>query len=149
MSRVGFYGKDQSEAQNSKTGPDWPILPSKDLFFWATPLPEVILPSLRGAWRDHCFRAPFSWFLHVPGPESLKSPLPAVFYWNVKGKTRKERKNTASFVASLGAGVQPRSNVQLFMPVSGLEKPLFSQFFLGFGVSFGEEKPFVISNASF
>ena len=30
MSRVGFYGKDQSEAR--KTGPDWPILPCEDLF---------------------------------------------------------------------------------------------------------------------
>ena len=58
-----------------------------------------------------------------------RSPLHAVFYWNVKGKSRKKRKNTASFVASLGAGVQPRSTVQLFMPVSGVEKPPFSQFF--------------------
>ena len=32
-------------------------------------------------------------------------------------------------MASLGAGVQPRSTVQLFMPVSGVEKPPFSQFF--------------------
>ena len=70
------------------------------------------------------------------------------FYWNVKGKTRKKRKNTASFVASLGAGVQPRSTLQPFMPISGVEKPPFSQFFLGFGMSFGEEKPFVTSNAN-
>ena len=68
-----------------------------------------------------------------------RSPLHADFYWNVKGKSRKKRKNTASFVASLGAGVQPRSTVQLFMPVSGVEKPPFSQFFLCFGVSFGQE----------
>ena len=34
MSRVGFYGKDQTEAR--KTGPDWPILPSKDLFLGNT-----------------------------------------------------------------------------------------------------------------
>ena len=59
------------------------------------------------------------------------------------------RKNTASFVASLGAAVQPQSTVQFFMPASGVEKPPFSQFFLGFGVSFGEEKLFVNSNASF
>ena len=56
MSRVGFYGKDQSEAR--KTGPDWPILPCKDLFLGNTTsgsdiallkraisLPEAILPS--------------------------------------------------------------------------------------------------------
>ena len=59
------------------------------------------------------------------------------------------RKNTASFVASLGAGVQPRSTVHLIMPVSSVKKLPFSQFFLGFGVSFGEKKPFVTSNASF
>ena len=35
------------------------------------------------------------------------------------------------------------------MPVSGVEKTPVWQFFLGFGVSFGEEKPFVNSNASF
>ena len=29
------------------------------------------------------------------------------------------------------------------MPVSGVEKRPFSQSFLGFGASFGEEKPFV------
>ena len=61
-------------------------------------------------------------------------PLHAVFYWNVEGKTRKKQKNTASFVASLGAGVQPRSTVQLFMPVCAVEKTPFGQFFLGFGV---------------
>ena len=30
------------------------------------------------------------------------SPLHAVFHWNVKGKTRKKRKNTASFIWRLG-----------------------------------------------
>ena len=34
MSRVGFYGKDPSEAR--KTGLDWPKLPSKDLFLGNT-----------------------------------------------------------------------------------------------------------------
>ena len=29
-------------------------------------------PALRGAWRDHCFPEPFSWFLHETGLESLK-----------------------------------------------------------------------------
>ena len=45
-------------------------------------------------------------------------------------------------MASLGAGEQPRSAVQPFMLVSGAEKRSFSQCFLGFGVSFGEEKAF-------
>ena len=78
-----------------------------------------------------------------------RSSLHADFHWNVKGKARKQRKNTASFVASLGAGVQPRSTLQLSMPVIDVEKRPSSQCFLGFGVSYGEEKPFVTSNASF
>ena len=89
--------------------------------------------GLRGAWRDHCFPEPFSWFLHETGLESLKITSARSFYWNVKGKTRKKRKNTASFAASLGAGVQPRSTVQLFMPVSGVEKRRFGSFFLASG----------------
>ena len=52
-------------------------------------------------------------------------------------------------MASLGAGVQPQSTVQLVMPVSDVEKRPFSQFFLDFGVLFGEEKPLVTSNISF
>ena len=46
-------------------------------------------------------------------------------------------------------GVQPQSTVQLFMPRQRCRKRSFSQFFLGFGLSFGEEKPFVTSNAGF
>ena len=89
---------------------------------------------LRGAWRDHCFPEPFSWFLHETGLESLKISSAGCFYWNVEGKTRKKQKNTASFVASLGAGVQPRSTVQLFMPVSGVEKKRrFGSIFLAPG----------------
>ena len=98
--------------------------------------------TLRGAWRDQCFPEPFSWFLHEPGKgkgnyltsvakqvlKVWRLLLHAVFYWNVEGKTRKKRKNTASFVASLGAGVQPRSTVQLFMLVSGVEKRRFGSF---------------------
>ena len=104
---------------------------------------------LRGAWRDHCFPEPFSWFLHETGLESLKITSARCFLLLCRRKDSKKRKNTAGFMASLGAGVQPRSTVQLFMPVSGVEKTPFWQFFLGFGVSFGEEMPFVNSNASF
>ena len=86
--------------------------------------------SLFSAWRDSCFPEPHSCFLHETGLESLNiASARCFFYWNVKGKTRKKRKNTDSSVASLGAGVQPRSTVQLFMPVSGVEKPPFRSFF--------------------
>ena len=37
-------------------------------------------------------------------------------------------------MASLGAGVQPQSTVQLFMPVNGVEKRPFLQFFSALGV---------------
>ena len=58
-------------------------------------------------------------------------------------------KEYRQFVASLGTGVQPRSTVQLFMPVSGVEKRPFLQFFSRLWVSLGKEKPSVTSNASF
>ena len=39
----------------------------------ASPFPNLsCLVSLRGAWRDQCFPAPFSCFLHETGLESLK-----------------------------------------------------------------------------
>ena len=37
-------------------------------------------------------------------------------------------------MASLGAGVQPRSIIQLFMPVSGVETAVFAVFFPALGV---------------
>ena len=60
--------------------------------------------------------------------QALKSPLHTVFNWNAKGETRKKPKNTASFVASFRGGVQPRTTVQLFMPVSDVDKRPSSQF---------------------
>ena len=89
---------------------------------------------LRGAWRDHCFPGPFSWFLHETGLESLKiTSARCFFYWNVKGKTRKKRKNTASFVASLGAGVQ-RDRPYDFSCLSAVSKNhRFRSFFSAMG----------------
>ena len=73
--------------------------------------------------------------------KTWRSPPHAVFHWNVQGKTRKRRKNTASLTASLDTGVQPRLTVQLFMPVSDVVKRSSSQFFSRLWVSFGEQKP--------
>ena len=70
-------------------------------------------------------------FPHFYTNQALKvcrSPLHAIVHWNVEGKTRKKRKNTVSFMASLGAGAQPRSTALHFMAV---EKRPSSQFFLG------------------
>ena len=72
-----------------------------------------------------------------------RSPLHAVFHWNVKGKTRKNRKNTAGFVAS------SRDRPYNLSCLSAVSKNGRFCIFLGFGVSFGGEKPFVTSNASF
>ena len=128
-----------------------PALSTEWLAGWHIPVYYDVcaLPLLRGAWRDRCFPEPFSWFLHEKGLESLKITSALCFLLKCRRKDSKKRKNTASFVASLGAGVQPRSTVQLFMPVSGVEKTPFWQFFLWFGVSLGESKPFVNSNDSF
>ena len=70
----------------------------------------------RGAWRDHCFPERFPWFLHETGLESLNTEdhLCTLFFIEMSGKTRKKRRNTASFGASLGAGVQPRSTILLY-----------------------------------
>ena len=70
---------------------------------------------------------------------------------NVKGKTRKnERIPPVSCRRWALAYSRDQPWIYDFsMPVSGVEKPPFLQFSLGFGVSFGEEKPFVVGNASF
>ena len=75
----------------------------------------------------------FFFFYTKQALKTLRTPLHAVFYWNVKGKTRKKLKNTDSFVASLGAGVQPRSTVQRSYLSAVSKNRRFSSFFLGFG----------------
>ena len=58
-----------------------------------------------------------------------------------KERLEKTRKNIASFVASLGAGVQPRSTVQLqvLMPVAVLKNGRFRSFFSALGVIWREK----------
>ena len=89
--------------------------------------------NLRGAWRDLCFPAPFSWFLQETGLESLKITSARCFSLKCQRKDSKKAKEHRQFVASLGASVQPRSTV-LFMPVSDVENGRLRSFFLGFGV---------------
>ena len=66
---------------------------------------------------------------HETGLESLKNTSARCFLLKCQRKTRKKRKGTASFVASLGAGILPRSTIQLFMLVSGVAKPPFCAVF--------------------
>ena len=106
-----------------------------------------LMSSLRGAWRDHSL-SHFPDFYTKQALKVWRSPLHTVFYWNVKGKTRKKRKNTASFMASLGTGVQPRSTVQLFMPVSRCRKTAVLAVFSRLWGVIWRGKLFVTSNAS-
>ena len=83
----------------------------------------TLLENLRGAWRSHCFPAPFSWFSLKTGLKDLKITSSSCFSLKCQRKdTKNAKKNTASFVASLGTDVQPRSTVQFFMAVSNAEK---------------------------
>ena len=45
---------------------------------------------LRGAWRDHCFPEPFSWFLHETGLESLKITSAGCFLSKCQRKDSKK-----------------------------------------------------------
>ena len=52
---------------------------------------------LRGVWREHCFPAPFSWFLHETGLESLKiyfNTSARCFSLKCQRKTSKKSKRT-------------------------------------------------------
>ena len=74
--------------------------------------------------------------LHETGLQSLKTTSARCFFLlKCQRKDSNKAKEQRHFRGVLGAGVQPRSTIQLFMPVSGVEKPPFSQFCLAFGVS--------------
>ena len=59
---------------------------------------------LRGAWRDHCFPEPFSWFLHETGLESLKiTPARCSFFLlKCQRKDSKKVKEHRQFRGVLG-----------------------------------------------
>ena len=52
---------------------------------------------LRGAWRDHCFPAPFSWFLYETGLGSLKITSACCFSLKCQRKDSKEAKEHRQF----------------------------------------------------
>ena len=58
--------------------------------------------SLRGAWVYRCFPAPFSWFLHVLGLESLKNTSALCFSFKCQRKDSKEGKQHHAFRGVLG-----------------------------------------------
>ena len=57
---------------------------------------------LRGAWRDHCFPVPFSWFLHETGLESLKITSARCFSLKYQRKDSKKAKEDRQFRGVLG-----------------------------------------------
>ena len=57
---------------------------------------------LRGAWRDHCFPEPFSWFLHETGLESLKITSARCFLLKCQRKVSKKAKEHHRFRGVLG-----------------------------------------------
>ena len=57
---------------------------------------------LRGAWRDHRFPEPFSWFLHETGPESLKITSAHCFLLKCQRKVSKKAKDHRQFHGVLG-----------------------------------------------
>ena len=58
--------------------------------------------KLRGAWTDHCFPAPFSWFLHETGLECLKITSPRCFSLKCQRKDSKKVKEHRQFRGVLG-----------------------------------------------
>ena len=58
--------------------------------------------DLRGAWRDHRFPEPFSWFLHETGLESLKITSARCFLLKCQRKVSKKAKEHRQFRGVLG-----------------------------------------------
>ena len=58
--------------------------------------------GLRGAWRDHRFPEPFSWFLHERGLESLKITSARCFVLKCQRKVSKKAKKHRRFRGVLG-----------------------------------------------
>ena len=57
---------------------------------------------LRGAWRDHCFPEPFSWFLHETGLESMKIISARCFRFKCRRKDSKKAKEHRQFRGVFG-----------------------------------------------
>ena len=68
---------------------------------WGPALTQIKL-FLRGAWRDHRFPEPFSWFLHETGLESLKITSARCFVLKCQRKVSKKAKEHRQFRGVLG-----------------------------------------------
>ena len=63
---------------------------------------DLKILNLRGAWRDHCFPEPFSWFLHETGLESLKITSARCFLLKCQRKDSKKAKEYRQFRGVIG-----------------------------------------------
>ena len=72
--------------------------------FWQKTISSLVkqLLTLRGAWRDHRFPEPFSWFLHETGLESLKITSARCFVLKCQRKVSKKAKEHSQFRGVLG-----------------------------------------------
>ena len=62
----------------------------------------MVTTQLRGAWRDHRFSEPFSWFLHETSLESLKITSARCFLLKCQRKVSKKGKEHRRFRGDLG-----------------------------------------------
>ena len=118
---------------------------------WAPePNMEMIIAQchIRSAERSS-FPSAISWFLKKQASKTWISLLQVLFHWSGNEQTQKV-KNTTSFVASLGADVQLQSTVQLFMPVSDVEKwPSWQLFLVFWGFIWREKSEMPLSKSTF
>ena len=80
----------------------WKRLQDPGTFLSCTVLKVALIMNLRGAWTDHCFPAPFSWFLHETGLESLKITSARYFSLKCQRKDSKKVKEYRQFHGVLG-----------------------------------------------
>ena len=82
----------------------WTLPPEDQQFtlFCTAKQSETKEPALRGAWRDHRFPEPFSWFLHETGLESLKITSARCFSLKCQRKVSKKAKEHRQFRGVLG-----------------------------------------------
>ena len=100
-------------------------------------------------WRDHCFPEPFSWFLQEPGLQYLKITSPRCFFIEISKERLEKVERTPTVLWCPWALAYSRDQPYNFSCLSVVSKNAVLQFFSRLWVSFGEDKPFVTSNASF
>ena len=94
----------------------------------------IMMKKLRGAWRDHRFPEPFSWFLHETGLESLKITTARCFLLKCQRKVSKKAKEHRWFRGVLGALAYSRDRPYNFSCLSAVSKNRrFRSFFSALG----------------